>query len=198
MRRFSRNSAVALVLIGVSACSTASLQQVWRDPNYGSRPVRRVLVIGVTPRGLTPAQFEDALAQALIAKGFQAATASGVFPPGPLNSMKVQQFVDANEVDLIVMERFSAESTPSVAATTVTTSSGWYGAYGQSSYTVTTVSQSTKVTAKYDVFNVHTDPDTLIWSGLSSSFDLQGSQTAAQSLASSLTNDLIRTQILVK
>ncbi len=193
MKRLLFASAAVLAVLTVSGCASASLTQLWRDPNYHSRPVNRVFILAVTPGQTKPAEFENATAQALTAKGFQAATASSVFP-GRLDQMKVQQYVNDNGVDLLIMERLSTEAAAPVAVTT-SQSNGWYGAYGSTTVTSTTVSQGTNVTARINVYDVRTDPDTLIWSGESNAVDMQG---AAQSLSAALTNELIKAQILVK
>ncbi len=57
------------------------------------------------------------------------------------------------------------------------------------------VIQGTDVTAKIEVYDVRTEPDTLVWSGESNAIDIQG---APQSLASVLTGELMKAQILVK
>ena len=189
-------SAAALAALGVSGCASLSLTQTWRDPNYRSRPVNRVLVVAAMPAKANPAQFENALAQALGAKGFQATTRSSVFPPGRIDKVKVQEYIDANGVDLLIMAHLSTEAAAPVAVTTtVSQSTGWYGAYGGATATSTTISQGTDVSARIDVYDVRTEPDTLIWSGVSNTVDLQG---AAQSLAAALTNELTKAQILVK
>ena len=184
-------SIAALALLAVSGCASTSVTQIWRDPGYGSRPVKRVFIVAAMPGKASPAQFENALAQALTAKGFQASTRSSVFPGGRLDRNKVQEYVNGNGVDLLVMQRLTTEATTSA----VTQTGGWYGAYGGTTVTSTTVTQGADVTAKIEVYDVRTEPDTLIWSGESSAVDIQG---AAQSLAEALTAELIRVGILVK
>jgi len=119
-----------------------------------------------------------------------------VFPAGRIDKTKVQEYVAANGVELLIMMHLTTEAAaPVVRTTTVSQSSGWYGAYGGATATSTTISQGTDVSARIDVYDVRTEPDTLIWSGVSNTVDLQG---AAQSLAAALTNELTKAQILVK
>lgn len=196
MKRLSFVSAAALAALFFAACAGTSITQLWRAPDYHSRPSGRVFIIAAMPGNANPAQFEGALAQALLAKGFQAATKTSVFGPGRLDSMKVKQYMAENNVDLLVMERLTTEAAaPVVVTSTVAQSSGWYGSYGGVAATSTTISQGTNVYARIEVFDVRTDPDTLVWSGQSNTVDLQG---APQSLSAALTSDLIKAQILVK
>ena len=196
MKRPLVASVAALAALGVSGCASLSLTQTWRDPNYRSRPVNRIFVVAAMPDNARPAQFEIALAQALTAKGFQATARSSVFPTGRIDRHKVQEYVAGNGVDLLVMERLTTEAAAPVAVTTtVYQSGGWYGAYGGASATSTTISQGTDVSARIDVYDVRTEPDMLIWSGVSNAVDMQG---AAQSLSAALTNALVQAKILVK
>jgi hypothetical protein len=93
------------------------------------------------------------------------------------------------------MMHLTTEAAAPVVVNTVAQSGGWYGAYGGATVTSTTISQGTDVSARIDAYDVRTEPDTLIWSGVSNTVDIQG---AAQSVAASLTNELVKAQILVK
>jgi hypothetical protein len=195
LNRLRLASAAALVAIGLSGCASTSVTQLWRDPGYRSRPGARVFVIAAIP-GQNPAQFESALARELNAKGFQATTRSSVFPGGHLARIQVQEFVSKNGIDLLVMERLTTEAAaPTSVTTTVVQSNGWYGAYGGVAASSTVVSQGTDVIAKIEVYDVRTEPDTLVWSGESNAIDIQG---APQSLAAVLTSELVKAQVLVK
>jgi hypothetical protein len=186
----------AVATLSATGCAGVSLTQTWRDPDYRSRPVKRVFIVFTAPGKTNVAQFENTIAQAFTAKGFEAATASSVFPPGRLDKRKVREYVDVNGVDLLVMGHLTTEkAAPVVVNTTVAQSSGWYGAYGGAAATSTTISQGTDVMARIDVYDVRTDPDTLIWRGESNEVDLQG---AAKSMAGALTDALLKAGILVK
>ena len=196
MKRLLLASVAALITLSVSGCAGTSVTQVWRDPSYRSRPVNRIFVVAAIPSNANPAQFENALAQALTAKGFQATARSSVFPGGRIDKHKVQEYVAGNGVDLLIMMHLTTEAAaPVVRTTTVSQSTGWYGAYGGATATSTTISQGTDVSARIDAYDVRAEPDTLIWSGVSNAVDIQG---AAQSLSAALANELIRAQILVK
>jgi hypothetical protein len=196
MKRLLLASVAALTTLSVSGCASTSVTQLWRDPSYRSRPVNRIFVVAAIPSNANPAQFENALAQALTAKGFQATARSSVFPGGRIDKHKVQEYVAGNGVDLLIMMHLTTEAAaPVVRTTTVSQSTGWYGAYGGATATSTTISQGTDVSARIDAYDVRTEPDTLIWSGVSNAVDIQG---AAQSLSAALANELIKAQILVR
>jgi hypothetical protein len=185
--------AAAVAALGMAGCASASLTQLWRDPNYRSPPVSRVVVLSAIPKDANPARFENAVAAALTAQGFQATTASSIFPPGRFDKVKMREYVEANKVDLLVMVRLTTEKAAPVVVTTTAAAGGWYGGVAGSQSTV--VSQSTDVSARIEVFDLHTDPDTLIWSGQSNTVDIQG---AAEALAADLVKKLRAEKILVK
>lgn len=205
MKHLLRAAAPLLTVAMLSSCTTTNLVQTWRDPNYRSRPVNRVFVVAVIPNDMYRVQFENAMAQALIAKGFQSATAASVFPPGQLDKEKVQQYVLDNQVDLVIVQRLNKQTTAEYVPPTVAYVppapyyGGWYGAYGYGYGTVYSpgyMTEETSVIADTNVYSVN--PEALVWSGNSNTFNVQDGQSAAQSLAASLVADLIKAQILVK
>jgi len=191
VNRLRPASLAALLALAASGCAGVSLTQTWRDPNFRARPAGRVFILAAMPGHAKPTQFENALAQALTAKGFQAATASSVFPPGRLDRIKVKEYIDGNGVDLLIVMHLTTEATTSA----VTQTGGWYGAYGGTMVSSTTLIQGTDVRARIDVYDVRTEPDTLVWRGESNTVDIQG---AAQSLADALASELLQAQILIK
>jgi hypothetical protein len=207
MKSLLRACASTVALLVLSSCSTTNLVQTWRDPNYRATPVNRIFIVGIMPNDAYRVSFENALAQALLSKGFQAATASSVFPPGQLDKEKVQQYVTDNQVDLVIVQRLAKKTTteyvpPSVAyVPPAPYYGGWYGAYGYgygAVYSPGYIDEQTTVMAETNVYATKTSPETLVWSGNSDTFNVQSAQGAAQSLSASLVNDLIKAGILVK
>jgi hypothetical protein len=186
-------SVAALATLSASGCAGTSVTQLWRNPDYRSRPVSRVFIFAAMPGHANPVQFENALARELAAKGFQATTASSLFPAGRMNRIQVQEYVVANKVDLFILERLTTEAAdPVTVTTTVATSNGWYGSYATQT---AVIAQGTDVSARVEVYDPRTEPDTLLWSGQSNVIDLQA---APQSLSAAVTSQLIEAKILVK
>jgi len=207
MKSILRACASTVALLLLSSCATTNLVQTWRDPKYVATPVKRIFIVGIMPNDAYRVSFENALAQALQAKGFQAATASSVFPPGQLDKEKVQQYVSDNQVDLVIVQRLAKKTTAEYVPPTVAYVppapyyGGWYGAYGYgygAVYSPGYIDEQTTVMAETNVYSARTQPEALIWSGNSDTFNVQSAQGAAQSLAASLVNDLIKAGILVK
>lgn len=73
MLRYLRNPFVSLMLgvVLVTACATAQVSSVWRDPAYQERPAR-IMVIGVVKNPLNRRLFEDEFVLQLKARGTDA------------------------------------------------------------------------------------------------------------------------------
>jgi hypothetical protein len=196
MARLLRTLALAVLALSISACTSTELVQLWRDPNYRAQPVKRIFVIAEIQNPAYKTQFENALAQALTAKGFQAATATSVFPPGPLDKYAVANYIEGNGVDLVIRMRLTKQTTTEVVPATVTYASGWYG--GGVAYSSGYVSEETNVACETGVFNVKADPEILVWVGKSATTNVQGAYDASQSFAKALVEDLVKAGILVK
>lgn len=207
MKKLFRAIVPVLAVLVLSSCTTTNLVQTWRDPNYRSAPVKRIFVIGVMPNDMYRVQFENGLAQALLSKGFEAATSASAFPPGQLDKEKVQQYVVQNGVDLVIVQRLTKKTIeeyvpPSVAYVPAGPAyGGWYGYYGYgygAVYQPGYMTEQTNVLAETNVYSTRSNPESLVWSGQSNTFNVQDAASAAQSLASQLVADLIKAQILVK
>jgi hypothetical protein len=206
MKSLLRACASTVALLVLSSCTTTSMVQTWRDPNYQATPVNRIFVIAIMPNDAYRVSFENALAQALLGKGFQAATASSVFPPGQLDKEKVQQYVKDNKVDLVIVQRLTKKTTEVYVPPTAYHTGGYYGAYGYGygmygggmAYSPGYMSEETNVVADTSVYSTSTSPEKLVWAGASDTFNVQSAQGASQSLAASLVADLIKAGILVK
>jgi hypothetical protein len=207
MKTLLRAIVPALAVLVLSSCTTTTLVQTWRDPNYRAQPVSRIFIIGVMPNDMYRVQFENGLAQALIGKGFQAATSASAFPPGQLDKEKVKQYVADNKVDLVIVQRLTKKTTEEYVPPSMTYVpaapyyGGYYGAYGYgygAVYSPGYITEQTNVLAETNVYSTHSLPEALVWSGQSNTFNVQDAQSAAQSLSSQLVADLIKAQILVK
>lgn len=207
MNRLLRASAVALAAFSVAGCTSTNLVQTWRDPNYLSKPVNRVFIVAIAPTDVARVSFENALAQSIISKGFLAATASSVFPPGALDKEKVAEYVAQNQVDLVIVQRLTKQVTQEYVPPTVAYVppapyyGGWYGYYGYgygAVYSPGYMAENVTVIAETNVYTARTNPEQLVWSGGSNTFNVESAQGAASSLAASVVADLIKAQILVK
>lgn len=197
MKRLLPTSLAAAALLVVTGCASATVTQLWRDPSFRPQPGERIAVAAVTAHGAPAVVFENAVAEQLRSKGFQVATASSAFPRGRPDKFEAKRYMKENGVVLLVVVQVFAEPAPPVTVTsTVAQTSGWYGGYGGVVGTqTTTISQGSDAHARFDVFDVRTEPDTRIWSGISNTVDMDG---AAQSLSEQFVKQILAAGILAK
>jgi ABC-type branched-subunit amino acid transport system substrate-binding protein len=105
MKRLLRASALGFAALAITSCATTNLVQVWRDPNYRPAPIKRVFVVAVIPHAQDRVLFENAIAHALINKGVEVATSSGIVPPDQSDNNKIVAYVKEMGVDLVVVLR---------------------------------------------------------------------------------------------
>lgn len=75
--------AAAAALLAASACSTPTVVNAqWADPQFSAKPIRSIVVFGITNDTTNRRVFEDAMVAQLVAKGVKA-TPSYQFAPGP-------------------------------------------------------------------------------------------------------------------
>lgn len=81
MLRYLRYPFVSLILgaMLVAACATTQISTVWKDPSYGARPTR-IMVIGVAKNPLNRRLFEDEFVVQLKARGTDAIASYAVLP----------------------------------------------------------------------------------------------------------------------
>ncbi len=207
MRSLARATASAFALIVLASCTGTKMVQTWRDPKYQPQPVKRIFVVTVGPTDANRVVLENAIAQALLDQGFLAATATGVFAYDPPDKDKAVAFVRANKVDLVIVQRLTKRTDLAYLPGTVnyvppaSYYGGWWGAYGAGDgfyYTSSYVEEDTMVTAETTVYSAHSDPEKLVWSGASTTLNVQDAKSASKSLATSLVKNLVEAGILVK
>jgi hypothetical protein len=199
----------AAALLSLQACSTTRLTDTWRDPGYATRPVSRILVIGVLVRDERPdASFENALAAALTRDGYKVVTSSMAFSPMDLETDRIEKYVRDHKIDLVVQMRIaprvSSTYTPPASAymalpTNVPSgwNGGWYGGWYAPGMVVTVpgrVTEGSSVEAEIKAFSLATE--SMVWSAASSTENVVGDKDAARSLAAEVVRDLENTGIL--
>jgi hypothetical protein len=96
-----------LVLAAIlSACSSASLQGSWKDPQFAAGPLRNVLVIGVARNPATRRIFEDSFADRLRAQGTPATASHPLLPDeGAIPKERIRQAVAQSGADSVLVTR---------------------------------------------------------------------------------------------
>lgn len=205
--------APVLAALLLASCASSTFTQTWKDPGYASRPVQRVLVIGITLRDeALQASFENALALELRLRGYQVATASSLFAPWQLDAETVLGYAKEKDGDLIIQVGLVNHTSSTLVPSTYQLvslpngmptpySPGLGGPTGGPPYGFALIQQqgqvneTLEVMAEIQVYSLRADR--LVWSAQSKTINVRGDQEAAEVLARALVNDLGKAGILV-
>jgi hypothetical protein len=207
MRSLSRAAAATVAILALASCTGTKMVQTWRDPKYQPLPVKRIFIIAVVPSDRHRVLMENTLAQTLLDKGYLSATSTGVFQEGLIDKEKATAFARSNKIDLVIVMRLTKTTELDYLPPTLDYVpptpyyNGWWSAYGAGDgfyYTSGYLEENTTVKAETTVYSAHTDPEKLVWSGASATFNVQKAEDAAKSISDALVTDLVKSGILVK
>jgi hypothetical protein len=70
---------IALALLATAGCSSTRLESTWSDPHYSGEPFRKLMIIGLGATEGGRAEFENSVADALLAHGVTGVSSTGYF-----------------------------------------------------------------------------------------------------------------------
>ncbi len=180
--RFCLVLAAGLLAAG---CASTTLQDQWRDPAFTSGPLRNFLVLGVGADPIARRIFEDAMVARLRAAGAMATQGYLVIPDGPRASeAELDTAVRRVAADALMMTRVRGVQTQTQVSTAFVPGPGfgpgWWGTYS-AWYPVQQVNQFQIATVETNVFA--TANRTLVWTGMTQTFNPQSASQEAPGLA---------------
>ena len=161
----------ALVTL-VAACSSTTLRDSWRDPQFAGPPLRSVLVIGVARSQHHRRIFEDGFAQALRSQDIAGTASYPLLPEeGALGNARIKQAVAQTGADALLVTRVlritrNVTVTPGYVAPGY--AMGFYGWYATTWTAVPpSVDQSEVLTIESTLWDMRQEK--AVWSGTSES-----------------------------
>jgi hypothetical protein len=210
---------VAAALALLSGCASTTMSQTWKDPADTTRPVKKVLVLGLLLPGETfDPVFENAMAMQLGLRGYRVMTGSGSGQGWTFkDAERIKQYVRDNGGDLVIQLAIVPGMSSKLVSTggqTVTMGggvpvptsgmapmSGPMGSpLGPSAFTIVTVpgqvNEQTRVFAGVEVFR---PPDFgTAWRSMTDTEDARNREEAAEVLSVALVQRLEKDGILVR
>jgi hypothetical protein len=180
-----------LLLVGglLGACSSTTLRDSWRDPQWSGSPLRSVLVIGVARNPTHRRVFEDGFTQALRAQGTGASASYPLLPEeGAIPNERIKQAVASAGADAVLITRVlriqrNVQVTPGYVVPGY--AGGFYGWYRGTWVTVPpTIDEYEVLTAESTLWDMR--GERAVWSGTSESTDVKDVGTLTGELASVL------------
>ena len=77
-----------LLIFAAASCATTTLTKVWKDPNFGTGTIKKMMVVGIAKDPATRRLFEDTFAQSLAAHGVSVIKSYEVITLEELNNKK--------------------------------------------------------------------------------------------------------------
>ena len=161
--------------LALVACVSTTIRDSWVDPAYRGGPLRKLLVLGVSPNLSERRIFEDIMSARLTTVGVDAVPAYRFLPEsGRAEEAALDAAVRASGADGLLMSRVLHVDRRTDVYTTMRTGPpfapgfSWYGLY-TSWYPVTEVRQ-------YDIATVETtlfaaDGKRVLWSGMTETYE---------------------------
>jgi hypothetical protein len=186
----------AICLLLLASCSTTTMSAVWKDPNYQSGKLKKVLVIGVARNDVIRRLFEDEFSARLKAHGTDAYPSYRLIPSAELLAEDtVNTKIESLGMDAVLVTRFvnTKKETVYTPGTTYYSGStgGWYNWYSAGYGYVS----SPGYYSEYEVIRLstniyHTQTGKMIWSGLSDTVTGGAAQTEITGLIEVITESL--------
>ena len=100
------------LLAAVAGCAAPTvLNTQWVDPQFTEKPVRAILVVGVTKDAANRRAFEDAMVAQLVARGVKAAPSYRYVPDaGPASQQQMLDALTGSGADAVMLTRVSSVS----------------------------------------------------------------------------------------
>ncbi|WP_114241130.1 hypothetical protein [Dyella sp. C9] len=169
--------------LALTACSTVSISNQWKDPSWSGPPASNVLVVGITKSDTTRRIFEDTFVQQLQAAGVSAEQSYTQIPAGD-TSAKLGDVVKSSGAQVILATRVQRIE----QKTSVTPSGpgwgGFYGWYGGAWASTPDVTQYDEVTLETTVWDARTQR--VVWTVTTTGIGTSNIPKAVQDLAATL------------
>jgi len=167
----------------LTACSTVSVSNQWKDPSWPGPPAGNVLVMGITKSDTYRHVFEDTFVQQLQGAGIQAEQSYSQIPAGAA-SEKLSDVVKNTGAQVILTTRVQrveqkVNVTPSGPAW-----GGFYGWYGGAWASTPDVTQYDAVTLETTVWDMKSQK--VIWSVTTEGVGTSNIPQATQDLAKTI------------
>jgi hypothetical protein len=189
--RLSRRTLLAGLAssFALTACSSYTLTNVWREPEFKGPPIRKVLVLGVSASDVNRRIFEDGFAQALQTSGTTAMVSYPLLPDrGQIPDDKIRGAIAQSGAEAVLITRLlrvDREVSVTPATPTMMYGRGFYGWYGSAWSTMPqTVNTYNVLTIETTLWNPRTEKP--LWTGTTQSTEVSDVNKATAGLAAVL------------
>ena len=168
----------------LSACSTISITNQWRDPSWPGPPASHVVVVGISRSDAMRHIFEDTFSQQLQAAGIQAAPSYTQIPAGTTGAIGLRDLVKSSGAQAVLVTRVQRVEQRVSVTPSGPMYGGFYGWYGGAWASVPDVQQYDVVTLETSVWDPRSEK--LIWTVTTQGIGINDIPKATTQLAQAL------------
>jgi hypothetical protein len=172
--------------LAIAGCSTVSVTNQWRDPQFAGPPATNFVVVGIARNEATRRVFEDTFVADLRRAGVQAQPAYTQIEAGENGKVKLTDLVRASGADAVLTTRVQRVQQKLNVSPGYYYGGygGFYGWYGGAWASAPTVSQYEVVTLETNVWDPKSG--TLIWAATTERVASPDIPTVTRQLAEAL------------
>jgi hypothetical protein len=207
MKRMGSMAVVLLIAVAAASCGTStSLSQRWSDPAYVGQPGQKMMIVALSKTERNQFVWEAAFSAALQKEKVQPLVGSKFLPKdAAADEATLKQAVRESGANLVAVTRLLAvdkEQQYVPGMSYYTPAPAYYGMYGyyNSSYAMVHdpgyYQENTIVKLETNVYDVATEK--LVWSGVTETLNPETAQDVANSVAYTVTEDMVKAKVLRK
>jgi len=188
--------AIALAVLASAGCSSTSLNSVWSDPNYTSGPLRKLMIIGLGATEGGRAEFENSVADALLADGVTGVSSTGYFAAAAeMTREAVRRWVQRDHYQGVLVARVvDIRHEQYAVPPTYTDLWGYWGYYGTVVTSPGYVEDRTTLLINVDLFDAATGK--VVYTAQSKSSNPSSRDVVIRELTALLVKDLTKRGLL--
>ncbi|WP_267224955.1 DUF4136 domain-containing protein [Dyella silvae] len=145
----------------LSACSSISVTNQWRDPSWSGPPASSVVVVGISRSDTMRHIFEDTFSQQLQAAGLQASPSYTQIPAGTTGAVRLRDLVKSSGAQAVLVTRVQRVEQKISVTPSGPMYGGFYGWYGGAWASVPDVHQYDVITLETSVWDAKSEK--LVW-----------------------------------
>jgi len=195
-KRYFAAGVPLLAMASIFACSSTRLESSWSDRSYTGGPFRKLMIIGLGATEGGRAEFENSVADALLAQGVTGVSSTGYFASAQeMTRDAVRAWVEQDGYQGVLVARLvDVEHRQYAVAPTYTDLWGYWGYYGTVMTSPGYVENRTTLLIDVDLFDAETGK--VVYTAESKSFDPESRKTVIRELTALLVQDLTKRGLL--
>jgi hypothetical protein len=196
--RHSATCALLLLVSLILGCSSTRLESTWSDRSYTGGPFRKLMIIGLGATEGGRAEFENSVADALLAQGVTGVSSTGYFASAKeMTRDAVRAWVERDGYQGVFVARLvDVEHRQYEVPPTYTDLWGYWGYYGSVMTSPGYVADRTTLLIDVDLFEAPTGK--VVYTAESKSFDPDSREEVIRELTALLVKDLTKRGLLPK